>query len=278
MKNTKKNSVMKKILPSACMLAVSAAMLSTSTYAWFSMNDTVTATGMKLQAKAEAGLLIANATNGTYQMSVASTKEDVAQLKPGSTSDLSNWFHSTSGRTDQANTQKAYEAGAAWASNSADANYVIHDFYIKSSDLNGLTVSSLDVNNVSVVVNSAAPAQTLSKSLRVGIKIDGDVTGSTQNTYIYAPTETSNVQYSVTTATGDYAAANMTQVTALNKDQKSNTAVTSIPAKGTTSPIHAEVYVWFEGEDANCISDNIAATLETLEVSVEFGYTAASGT
>jgi hypothetical protein len=58
MKNTKKNSVMKKILPSACMLATSAAMLSTSTYAWFSMNTIVTATGMSVTAKSDSTFLL----------------------------------------------------------------------------------------------------------------------------------------------------------------------------------------------------------------------------
>ena len=40
------------------MLAVSAAMLSTSTYAWFTMSDTVQVTGMKIKATSDQGLVI----------------------------------------------------------------------------------------------------------------------------------------------------------------------------------------------------------------------------
>jgi hypothetical protein len=40
MKNNKKRSPMMKIVSAAAMLAVSASMLGTSTYAWFTMNKT----------------------------------------------------------------------------------------------------------------------------------------------------------------------------------------------------------------------------------------------
>ena len=48
---------MKKLIPALCMLLIAAAMLGTSTYAWFSMNTTVTATGMQVKAKSDAKFL-----------------------------------------------------------------------------------------------------------------------------------------------------------------------------------------------------------------------------
>ena len=44
----------KKLIPAFCMLLVSAILLGSSTYAWFSMNDTVKATGMQINAIAAA--------------------------------------------------------------------------------------------------------------------------------------------------------------------------------------------------------------------------------
>jgi hypothetical protein len=46
--NKKKGSTAKKLMPAAMMLAVSASMLGTSTYAWFTMNKTVEVKGLKL--------------------------------------------------------------------------------------------------------------------------------------------------------------------------------------------------------------------------------------
>ncbi|MBR5943184.1 MAG: hypothetical protein IKZ81_07590 [Clostridia bacterium] len=43
----------KKLIPALCMLLVAAVLMGTSTFAWFSMNDTVTATGMSVTVKAD---------------------------------------------------------------------------------------------------------------------------------------------------------------------------------------------------------------------------------
>lgn len=48
----------KKIIPALVMLLVSAVLLSTASYAWFSMNKTVTATGMQVKATTASSLII----------------------------------------------------------------------------------------------------------------------------------------------------------------------------------------------------------------------------
>lgn len=53
----------KKLIPALCMLLVSAVMLGSTTFAWFSMNNKVTATGMQVTAKANTKFLVIN--NGT---------------------------------------------------------------------------------------------------------------------------------------------------------------------------------------------------------------------
>ena len=61
----RKNSAVKKLIPAAGMLALSASMLATSTYAWFTMNKEVTVTGMEVKTKVGDSLLIASSTAGT---------------------------------------------------------------------------------------------------------------------------------------------------------------------------------------------------------------------
>ena len=53
----------KKLIPAFCLLLVSAVLMGTSTYAWFSMNKTVTATGMKITAKSDSVYLVISAGN-----------------------------------------------------------------------------------------------------------------------------------------------------------------------------------------------------------------------
>ena len=49
---------LKKLIPAFCMLLVSVAMLGTSTFAWFSMNKEVKATGMQITAKSDSLYLL----------------------------------------------------------------------------------------------------------------------------------------------------------------------------------------------------------------------------
>ena len=53
-----KNSAAKKIIPAVGMLALSATMLSTSTYAWFTMNKEVEMTGLNMTATVGEGMEI----------------------------------------------------------------------------------------------------------------------------------------------------------------------------------------------------------------------------
>jgi len=71
---------MKKLLTAICAFALAACLFGTSTFAWFSMNKTVEAKGLKVTAKSDSSLVIADAavpgsSTGTitidYNMSTA---------------------------------------------------------------------------------------------------------------------------------------------------------------------------------------------------------------
>jgi hypothetical protein len=105
-----------KLIPALAMLLISAILVSTSTYAWFSMNSTVTATGMKVKAMAEKGLLInevALATDSGWDDEAVANALPGTALIPTSTKDATKWWHANSKTATD-------EAGAA--SNSIDGN------------------------------------------------------------------------------------------------------------------------------------------------------------
>lgn len=54
---------MKKLIPAICMTLIAAFMLASSTFAWFSMNETVTANGMSVSANSDATYLIVSNEN-----------------------------------------------------------------------------------------------------------------------------------------------------------------------------------------------------------------------
>lgn len=57
----------KKLIPAFCAMLVSAAMLGTSTYAWFSVNKKVEADGMSVTALAETQYFVISNTAGTFE-------------------------------------------------------------------------------------------------------------------------------------------------------------------------------------------------------------------
>ena len=52
----------KKIIPALCMLLISAVLMGTSTYAWFSMNTTVSASNMAIKAQSNSSYLMIGST------------------------------------------------------------------------------------------------------------------------------------------------------------------------------------------------------------------------
>lgn len=73
-----KHSAKKKLIPAVAMLTTSAIMLSTATYAWFTMNKEVQVTGLSMSATASDGLEISlgSMTGGTTPTITAPRKDD----------------------------------------------------------------------------------------------------------------------------------------------------------------------------------------------------------
>lgn len=71
----------KKLIPAFCMLLVSAVMLGTSTFAWFSMNTQVKATGLNVNAKTDTTYLLITDDASKTGESLDSLNAEVAAKK-----------------------------------------------------------------------------------------------------------------------------------------------------------------------------------------------------
>jgi hypothetical protein len=311
----KKTSARKKLLPAFGSLMISAAMLSTSTYAWFTMNKDVEVKGMQMKAQAEKGILInemAGMDEGTWGKEALAGQAAAIALRPASTANFTSWWHANSkitsneagangaGGVDTANTvalgSGTYYAdissistsgtsatadtnaarvinysdgfgGTASAYDEGEAYYIQYTYYIKSSTDNDLPVSkgNLKATVTATKKNSdtSGTSDALDKALRVGIKIDSNVT-------IFAPlADTATLSYQVAGSTAgttyvDVIAYKGTTATAID-----GTAAVTLPAV-TKSGKAIDVYVWYEGEDANCKSDNLTTILDNYEIDITF--------
>jgi ribosomal protein S17E len=147
----RKNSAAKKLIPAAGMLALSASMLATSTYAWFTMNKYVTVTGMEVKTTVSSNLLIShdilsNTAKNDEDTFVTSDSTSVrAWLQPVSsnTAASSNYWYTldaaANGEILSGKTYVDYDSntgGFAAASDSAYGNKFSQDYGVTKSKVN----------------------------------------------------------------------------------------------------------------------------------------------
>jgi hypothetical protein len=331
MKEKKKNSVAKKLIPATSMLLVSATMLATSTYAWFTMNKEVSVTGMEVKAHAEEGLLInevaAYDDDAWDALANANTTPETISLRPASTSNLTTFWHANSKKSyDEAGVedldatvdiaggkylnvtagQTGIEDEARVAAASAEGNskaethvyykdasfgtddqyddgegfYVKYTYYLKSSGDEDLDLDDLRVR-VKATKKTTAPAGTttdLEKSLRVGVTmLESTANAATSAGYlIFAPVNGGDLTYDVTTVAAGTTTAEVTAIgttatgtaTAYTKLNATNKTITIPNVNSNGIPV--QVFVWFEGEDQNCMSDNLDTVLSTYDIDIDF--------
>ncbi|MBQ7671142.1 MAG: hypothetical protein IJS45_10560 [Clostridia bacterium] len=277
-----------KLIPALAMLLIATMLVSTATFAWFSMNTQVTATNMKVKAVAESGIVISN-TNKTTWSNTAEAQVNAAEIVPTSAATLTApaWVHAMSTNADEAQPNQAVanytDLSLVWETNgvegigytdndgsstknAGDTCYVLlNNFYIKSS---GDAISgTLYINDLSVTSNAAGGAfNKLDNALRVLIVVNGT------DAFTYAPV----INQAGGTTTTSYKWKNTTVVDALYNTtalDKQCTSVTSIPNTNADA-INVKVYMYFEGEDANLKSTNISGlTMNDLSLTIHFGTT-----
>lgn len=270
----------KKLIPALAMLLLSASMMGTSTYAWFSMNRTVQAVGMQVQAVAEDGIVISNTLKSAWS-DEATAQTTTAQLVPTSAAAIASpaFVHASSTQADDAEAQQAvanYEdltlswnynstEGVGYVDSDSDSSYdseekayvLMNNFYVKSSG-NALSNVTFYINDVTVT----GAAHKIDNSLRVLVVAGSDA-------FIFAPVN--NVDSGTTTLS--YKWKNTTTVTAkaYNDYDVECPSITSIP-NTDAGAINVKIYCYFEGEDANCKSTNISGIeTATLNVAVKMG-------
>lgn len=282
----------RQLMAAIAMIVVSLIALSSSTYAWFTMNKTVTATGLKVQAKTEGGILIKRtAVAGKGSESVTFGSTSLQQLLPTSTSDALKWAHAAADSADDYKAKEGtYEmltlsndppganglgSGTIGGTSSGNFYYVYDKFTIMKDD-NSNSFTDLFVSECSVATANGS-ATALSKSLRVAVKCE-DVT------YIYAPVAGARLSYDVVTnvdKTTDPDTTTVATVRAKNSSNSVNQPLTASDGKlvdrevTTANGVDVLVYVYFEGEDDNHFTQNISSgtSLDELELTIKFSCT-----
>lgn len=267
-------AIKKQLLAAVAMVLVAAVALGSSTYAWFVASGTVTAEGMKVQARAEGGLAIrwAGETSELWATSASAKMETAQKLLPASTADLAKWTYakaldaskSDADTKSYADVTKLVYGGESGAFKTNDY-VVMQPFEVRSTSESKLA-KGLYVSGVTV---DRAQNKDLDPALRVGVRMvsaSGDVTAK----YIYAPIDGHSDSYSWKDASNGNSATDVAlEPIGDGTNGKSQLASSTTPIpfdKGQA--VKVQVFIWYEGEDATLFSNNYAAN--DLNVTVAF--------
>ncbi len=272
-------AIRNQLIAAIIMCLVAAIALGASTFAWFVNNNTATANGMKVQAKAESGLLIRldkSTDVGAWNTTADGKMTNANIILPTSTLDSSWWTHTnaTAATASAAATGVARDnvttdvlGGNTLTINGElgglDSSYAsIRQFEFAASTAN--SKKGLQVNKVEATVATAGQNDkaAMMNALRVGIKC-GD------KFFVYSPVDSKTTAYTVYDANGAEVATKVnltspTTATVLDTDTVLNDTTQD-------SNLFADVFIWFEGEDTDLFTNQFST--QNVSITIEFAST-----
>ena len=274
-------AIKRQLLAAIAMVLVAAIALGSSTYAWFVASGTVTATGMKVQAKSEGGLAIrwAGETSELWGTTASAKMDTSKALLPASTAGLAKWTYAKAlSASASAADSKTYANITGTVFAGTDGAFTVNDYVVMQpfevrSTAQDKLAQGLYVSGVTV---TRTAEKDLDPALRVGVRMVSD-SGFVGN-FIYAPVTDADTTYSWKDATASNAE---TPVTLAEVGTETN-GKSQLIAQGTNIPydkgaaVKVQIFIWYEGEDESLFSNNYAAN--DLNVTVEFSSYGLAGT
>ena len=252
MKKTTKKSPMMKIVSAAAMLAVSASMLATSTYAWFSMNTDVTVTAMQLSAKSDDAYLLVN-TTGTAasgaDTEALTVTEAEAKLYPASPA-LDNTeagYLTTSGKI--VGTDDAITTAGVVVDNTAKAGTVTNWFTANALAPGAATIDTTTARQLSSF-NGYVIHKTCYLTVTTGSNPANNLSVTPSFTQKAGGSDLSAVKAIVCTDDGGFAVVNSTS--GKTDIKGNNTNITSSVAR------QVDIYIYYDGDETPVYTNNMA--------------------
>lgn len=243
----KQTSRKKVLVSSVAMMMVATVSLGSATFAWFSQKTTATANGLTASTTAASNLRISeDAATWTYDLNYNTAKT----LEPASTADFTKWFTANAASFDDQTADSITDVSQVVAANTDANKYCIKkDLYFNYTGTDTATI-----------YYKITPSSTAGSTdfLRVALV---DSTGAVKFVYENG-TEAVAPLTSEDGATGTLATTTSTKGTVQTITGDGSSA-------GTTSGKYT-IYIWFEGQDAQCIDTN---AVNTCPVSFDFATT-----
>lgn len=298
----------KKLIPAMAMLLISVVAMSSASFAWFSMNKTVTASGMTVTTTVSSNLLISSTTTEADFIGQPLTQEREGKLEPVSTVDGEHFFYTLNAKADgdaASNNYIAYsEAAEADSSNVLDNIGAAKTHYDKAFNT-AYGVTSVDTSNVAYgYIDYTFYLKAITTEANQSLKMDkcnllydeAAITAeSAMRVAVFATAASERAS--------DASSASTSLITILTLDgatnQESNKAVSSTTAlgevtynsdavicddidgtanTGVTKYFKVVVRLYLEGEDTTCTNSTFLTLTDSWKLDVGFSLDTATPT
>lgn len=275
-------------MSSICMLIVAVMSLTGATYAWFTIGDTATVDGMKMEIVAATGGVEVSGDNGdTWGNVVTLTGADIAKtgINPVSTVDAKQFVKLAafnSSNTEQINVDTDHTVTVEGSDDKAPENVIIKNLKLRNTGAAGMTI---DLRNTFIQDYDADAAGTAKKATSIGkagrIAIIYGETTYIMDPYFTAAVGDTAAKYEYTEAVEAYRGivfaaqedaddvfftyrqsnnynvdTNKTAFVELIDPQDATITLPGLDAEGNPQPVDITVVVWLEGQDTDCSNPN----------------------
>ncbi|MBO4539388.1 MAG: hypothetical protein J5781_03870 [Clostridia bacterium] len=302
----------KKIFYAVIMLLIAALLVGTTTYAWFSMNKTVTVTGMVVKVRATDNIMIAEDNDeDDFEFSLDQVRS--GNLRPASTIDGVNYFYplaSNVGPTGSTRTD-AYEvyseaaeagtpapnkalnthAGKANHDTAFNANYDVtvidadneayayidYSFYLKATNAADFS-QDVVLSKCNLIYDNGSydfAAQGATKAWRIAL-FSYETAAETEVSDATVAT-LSNLKIILSPANANYFNAGKAADSISSRDDviklgNAGSATVGTVEKEDTAYFKVVVRLWLEGEDNTCKVDTFAGLTDDWALDLAFSF------
>ena len=255
---------MRKLLPAIAMLLLSAVLMSTASFAWFSTNTTAKADNVSVTVSAANTLLIKKAESADYTTYINLNKTIVNMAPTSTATSVEPKFWKVASAGNEGDTiapgSPAYTTSTTFEAAVVNEDYYYQSFNVRATgdDKDSGTLGTL---KLSFTTTPASGVTNVSASLRVMFVVTDVANSDTKAVYVYSPfgdTEWVCVK--------DYASnAVVTEDSAECSAQAGTTILNSVVPE---AEYVVDMYVWYEGQDSACYANN-ATEINPISVAIQ---------
>lgn len=278
-------AIKRQLLAAIAMVLVAAIALGSSTYAWFSANKTVTASGVELSAQVPTQLLIKGSAEGAQYKSAIDFSAAADSANSATAKSLINLPAAAYKTQSTAGTANRIDAAPNWKKLTS-AGQVKVDI---AGRVDGKDADFNATDYVAAIANTDYYKDTFSLKLvgepgnneagkKVTAKITAKMTGSDLaaedgKTHVSPIYKAIHIAFSDGTTLYEQDLGNGTVAYATDGNSATVTLsnVTLTAMDKNDQEVNYTMYIWYDGEDEDCKNSN-AATINTFSYSFDFTY------